>query len=184
QELAAMRGQEPLDALLDLSLEEDLETTFWNSNTGGDPIAMAEILNSPYVLAGTSDAGAHVQFGADFGYGTTLLGLWVRERGAMSLEKAVHKLTFEVASVYGIQDRGLLRPGYAGDIAIFDPQTIKAHEPEWAEDYPGATRRLIQRSEGMHAVIVNGTVIYQDGKLTGDLPGQVLKGAAHKSLDD
>jgi N-acyl-D-aspartate/D-glutamate deacylase len=115
EELAAMRGQEPLDALLDLSLEEDLETTFWNSNTGGDPVAMAEILNSPYVLAGTSDAGAHVQFGADFGYGTTLLGLWVRERGAMSLEKAVNKLTFEVASVYGIKDRGLLRSGYAAD---------------------------------------------------------------------
>jgi N-acyl-D-amino-acid deacylase len=179
EEVAAMRQQEPLDALLDLSLEEDLETTFWNSNTGGDPVAMAEILNSPYVLAGTSDAGAHVQFGADFGYGTTLLGLWVRERGAMSLEKAVNKLTFEVASVYGISDRGLLRSGYAADIAIFDPETIRAREPEWAEDYPGATRRLIQRSEGMHTVIVNGKAIYQDRKLTGDLPGQVLRGAAH-----
>jgi N-acyl-D-aspartate/D-glutamate deacylase len=66
-----------------------------------------------------------VQFGADFGYGIMLLGLWVRERAAMSLEKAVHKLTFEVASVYGIQNRGLLRPGYAADIAIFDPKTSK-----------------------------------------------------------
>lgn len=78
----------------------------------------------------------------------------------------------------------LMSASKTADIAIFDPQTIKALEPEWAEDYPGATRRLIQRSEGMHAVIVNGTVIYQDGKLTGDLPGQVLKGAAHRSLND
>ena len=181
EELASLRQQEPLDALLDLSLEENLETTFWNSNTGGDPVAMAEILNSPYVLAGTSDAGAHVQFGADFGYGTTLLGLWVREREAMSLERAIQKLTFEVASVYGIKDRGLLRPGYAADIAIFDPKTVKAREPEWAEDYPGSTRRLIQRSEGMHTVIVNGRTIYEEGKLTGDLPGQVLRGGAHPS---
>jgi N-acyl-D-amino-acid deacylase len=180
EELAAMRHQEPLDALLDLSLAEDLETTFWNANTGGDPVAMAQILNSPYILVGTSDAGAHVQFGADFGYGTTLLGLWVRERGAMSLERAVHKLTFEVASVYGIKDRGLLRPGYAADIAVFDPKTIRAHDPEWAEDYPGGTRRLIQRSDGMHTVMVNGRVIYKDGKLTGDLPGQVLRGEGYQ----
>jgi N-acyl-D-amino-acid deacylase len=66
------------------------------------------------------------------------------------------------------------------DIAIFDPQAVKAREPEWAEDYPGATRRLVQRSEGMHAVIVNGRFIYRDGKLTGDLPGQVLRGAANQ----
>ena len=98
---------------------------------------MAEILRSPYVLIGNSDAGAHVQYGAQFGYGTTLLGLWVREREVMSLEQAIHKLTFEVASVYGLAGRGSLQPGYAADLAIFDPKTIKSCEPEWAEDYPG-----------------------------------------------
>ncbi|HVR15549.1 MAG TPA: amidohydrolase family protein, partial [Candidatus Limnocylindrales bacterium] len=92
-ELAAMRNQSPLDAFLDLALEEDLETIFWNANNGGDWNAMGEILRSPYVLIGTSDAGAHVLFGADFGYGTILLGLWVRERHVMTLEQAVHKLT-------------------------------------------------------------------------------------------
>ncbi len=93
-ELGAMRNQDPLDAFLDLSLEEDLGTVFWNANNGGDRNAMGEILRSPYVLVGTSDAGAHVQFGADFGYGTILLGLWVRERQVMTLEQAIHKLTF------------------------------------------------------------------------------------------
>jgi len=117
-EMAAMRNQDPLDAFLDVALEENLETTFWNANNGGDPQAMGEILSSPYVLIGTSDAGAHVQFGADFGYGTIFLGLWVRERGLLSLEQAVYKLTFEVASVYGLEGRGLLRPGYAADLAI------------------------------------------------------------------
>ena len=110
-EMAAMRNQDPVDALLDLSLDEGLLTTFQNANTGGDAQAMGEILRSPYVLVGTSDAGAHVLYGADFGYGTTLLGLWVRERGLMTLEEAVHKLTFHVASVYGLEGRGLIRPG-------------------------------------------------------------------------
>jgi N-acyl-D-amino-acid deacylase len=179
-EVAAMRGQEPLDAFLDLALEEDLDTVFWNANNGGDAAAMGEILGSPYVLMGTSDAGAHVQFGADFGYGTTLLGLWVRERQVMTLEHAIHKLTFHVASVVGLAGRGLLRPGYAADVVIFDPKTVDSHEPEWAHDYPGNTKRLIQRSEGIQTTIVNGRPIFADGKITGDLPGEILRGSAYR----
>jgi N-acyl-D-aspartate/D-glutamate deacylase len=126
-----------------------------------------------------SDAGAHVQFGADFGYSTTLLGLWVRERGVVSLEHAIHLLTFRVASVFGMEDRGLLRPGYAADLCVFDPATVDGCEPEWAQDYPAGTRRLMQPSVGVHYTIVNGRVIYEDGRLTGDLPGTVLRGAAY-----
>jgi N-acyl-D-aspartate/D-glutamate deacylase len=180
-EMAYMRGQDPLDAFLDLSLEEDLDTLFWNANNGGDAAAMGEILRSPYVLMGTSDAGAHVQFGADFGYATTLLGLWVRERQLLTLEHAIHKLTFHIASVFGLEGRGLLRPGHAADLVIFDPKTVDAHEPEWAEDYPGKTRRLIQRSEGIHYTIVNGLPIYGEGRLTGDLPGKILRGTGMRN---
>jgi N-acyl-D-amino-acid deacylase len=180
-ELAALRRQDPLDAFLDLALEEDLGTVFWNANNGGDIDAMGEILRSPYVLIGTSDAGAHVQFGADFGYCTILLGMWVRERQVMSLEQAVHKLTFHVASIFGLQNRGLLRPGYAADLAIFDPKTVNSHEPEWADDYPAGSRRLIQRSVGMHYTIVNGKVIHEDGRMSGDLPGQVLRGPLYRA---
>jgi N-acyl-D-amino-acid deacylase len=179
-EMAAMRGRDSLDAFLDLALEENLETVFWNANSGGDAQAMAQIIQCPYVLIGTSDAGAHVLFGANFGYATTLLGLWVRERNVLSLEQAVHKLTFEVASVYGIESRGLVRPGYAADLAIFDPNTINACEPEWANDYPAGTKRMIQRSVGMHYTVVNGQVICQDGKLTGELPGKVLRSSAYR----
>jgi N-acyl-D-aspartate/D-glutamate deacylase len=180
-EMAAMRGQDALDALLDLSVEEDLATTFASSGTGGDADAMGHILRSPYVLVGISDAGAHVQYGVEFGYSTTLLGLWVRERGIMPLEQAVHKLTFQVALIYGLVGRGLLRPGYAADLAIFDPGTVNACEPEWAQDFPANTRRLIQRSEGMHYTIVNGRVIYDQGQLSGDLPGHVLRSAAYRA---
>ena len=179
-EMAAMRNQKPIDAFLDLALDEDLETIFWNANNGGDWNAMGEIFRSPYVLIGTSDAGAHVLFGADFGYGTILLGLWVRERQVMSLEQAIHKLTFHPASIFGLQGRGLLRPGYAADITIFDPQTVNAEEPTWANDFPANTKRMVQQSIGMHYTIVNGTVINDHGRMTGDLPGQVMRGPLYR----
>jgi N-acyl-D-aspartate/D-glutamate deacylase len=174
-EVARLRGEDPLDAFLNLALEEDLETTFLNVNSNGDPQAMGEILRSPYLLVGSSDAGAHVQYRADFGYATTLLALWVRKRKVLTLEQAIHKLTFFAASVFGLDGRGLVRPGYAADLVIFDPDTIDACDPEWTEDYPGSTRRLIQRSVGVQHTIVNGRVIYREGRLSGDLPGQVLR---------
>jgi N-acyl-D-amino-acid deacylase len=177
-ELGEMRGQHPIDAMIDVSMEDDLETTFRTAN-GGDPEAMGEIMRSPYVLVGLSDAGAHVQFNAAFAYATKLLGYWVRERGIMPLEQAIHKLSFQVASVYGLYDRGLLRPGYAADVVIFDPATVDAREPEWVQDYPANTKRLAQKADGVHYTIVNGVVIYEDGRLSGDLPGKVLRGAAY-----
>jgi N-acyl-D-aspartate/D-glutamate deacylase len=180
EELGRMRNQDPLDAFLDLALEEDLGTIFWNANNGGDWDAMGEILRSPYVLVGTSDAGAHVLFGADFGYGTILLGLWVRERQVMTLEQAIYKLTFHPASIFGLQGRGLLRPGYAADIAIFDPKTVHAEEPEWANDFPANSKRMVQRAVGMHYTIVNGRVINDQGRMTGELPGQILRGPLYR----
>jgi N-acyl-D-amino-acid deacylase len=180
-EVAALRNTDALDAFLDLSLEENLDTTFETTNRGFNPEVMSTIMKSPYVIIGTSDAGAHVQFGADFGYCTTLLGMWVRDRQMISLEQAIHKLTFHVASVYGIEGRGLLRPGFAADVTIFDPQMVKACAPEWADDYPASTKRLIQRSEGICQTIVNGRVIYEDGKLSGEMPGAVLRGSAYQA---
>ena len=177
-ELGQLRGQHPIDAMIDFSLEEGLETTFLTAN-GGDPEAMGEIMRSPYVLVGLSDAGAHVQFNAAFAYATKLLGYWVRERGIMPLEQAIHKLSFQVASVYGLNDRGLLRPGYAADVVVFDPATVNAREPEWVQDYPADTKRLTQKADGVHYTIVNGAVIYEDGKLSGELPGKVLRGPAY-----
>jgi N-acyl-D-amino-acid deacylase len=77
--------------------------------------------------------------------------------------------------------RGLVKPGYAADFAIFDAQTVDACEPEWADDYPGGLRRMIQRAEGMKYTVVNGRVICEDGRLTGDLPGQVVRGPAYNA---
>ena len=178
--MAQARNQDPIDALLDISLEEDFDTMFWNANSGGDPAAMAQIITNPHVLVGVSDAGAHVEFDANFGYGTTLLGLWCRDRGIISLEGAVQKLTSQVASIYGIDHRGTLKSGYAADIAIFDPETVGPGANEWAYDLPGDARRLVQPAVGMHFTIVNGKIICEDGHLSGDLPGSIIRGSAHK----
>ncbi len=173
-EIAKIRGQDVIDAFLDLSLEEGLDTEFQTSSTNGDEQAVAEIIRSPFVLVGQSDAGAHLIYDAGFGYATRLLGYWIREKNIMSLEEGVRKLTFMVASIFGLPDRGLLRPGMAADLVIFDPATIREREPEMVQDLPGNEKRLIQKAIGIEATIVNGEVLVERGAHTGALPGAVL----------
>jgi N-acyl-D-aspartate/D-glutamate deacylase len=173
-EIAQMQGKDVIDAFLDLSLEEGLETLFQTSSNNGDESAVAEILRSPFTLVGQSDAGAHLIYDAGYGYATRFLGYWIRERKIMSLEEGIRKLTFMVASIFGLYDRGLIRPGLAADLVLFDPQTVSDCEPEMASDLPGGERRLIQKAMGVNMSIVNGEVLIVDGEHTGALPGRVL----------
>ena len=175
QEIARVAGKDGLDWFLDISLEEDLETRFVHTNTQGDPNAVCEILKHPAVMIGQSDAGAHMGYDARFGYSTAFLGCWVRDHGIMSLEEAVNKLTFRVASVFGLSDRGLLRPGFAADIAVFDPATVNTLEPEYVRDLPANETRMIQRAAGVPHTVVNGELVIEDGAPTGVLPGKVLR---------
>ena len=117
--------------------------------TQGDPKAVCEILKHPSVMIGQSDAGAHMGYDARFGYCTAFLGRWVRDYGIMRLEEAVSKLTFRVASIFGLNDRGLLRPGMAADVVVFDPATINTLEPEYVQDLPGNETRMIQNATGV-----------------------------------
>jgi N-acyl-D-aspartate/D-glutamate deacylase len=180
EEVAKAQGKDGLDCFLDISLEEDLETRFVHTNTQGDPRAVCEILKHPAVMIGQSDAGAHMGYDARFGYSTAFLGRWVRDHAIMSLEEAVSKLTFRVASVFGLHDRGLLRPGLAADIAVFDPATVSALEPEYVQDLPGNETRMIQKAIGVPITIVNGEVVIEGGAPTGALPGRVLRPAASR----
>ena len=173
-EIAKIRGQEVIDAFLDLSLEERLDTEFQTSSTNGDEEAVAEIIRSPFVLVGQSDAGAHLIYDAGFGYATRLLGYWIREKKIMSLEEGVRKLTFMVASIFGLHDRGLLRRGMAADLCIFDPATVRECEPEMVQDLPGNEKRFIQKATGIEMTLVNGQVLVEKGDHTGILPGAVL----------
>src|SRR5262249_26776503 len=125
-ELAKSQGKGIIDAFLDLVVEENLETAFLEGATNLDKEIMTKILNYPHAYIGLSDGGAHVQYRGGYGYSTRLLGHWVRDEGIMSLEQAVKRLTSESAAVFGIYDRGMLRPGLAADITIFDPATIQS----------------------------------------------------------
>jgi hypothetical protein len=165
-----------LDAMLDLALAEELETVFLASSPIEDE--MGEIIRSPYTIVGQSDAGAHVQFISNFGVCTSLLGEYVRERGLLSLEEAVHQLTFKVASIFGIRDRGLIWPGWAADLTLFDPDTVAAGDIEEADDYPGGFTRVLQHAHGMHYTIVNGEVLVEGGEYTGAHPGRVVRNPA------
>ena len=100
----------------------------------------------------------------------------MRDRQALPLERAIQRITSEPAHFFGINDRGLLRPGMAADIAIFDFNTVGSPErPEVRHDLPGGGRRLVTQAEGMKYTIVNGTVLYEDKRHTGAMPGQAVR---------
>ncbi|MEK7213992.1 MAG: amidohydrolase family protein [Chloroflexota bacterium] len=181
-QIAAARGADVLDVFLDLAVEENLETGFEINLINGDEAAVATFLNSPYTLIGLSDAGAHVIFDAGYGFCTRLLGFWSREKGVISLEAAVRKLTFMNAQFYGFTDRGLLQPGFKADIAVFDPATVGAREPQLVRDLPGDCERLEQRADGVEYTLVNGQLLMEHGRATEALPGAVLRNAAYKGV--
>ena len=175
-QVAQEQDKDVLDAFLDLVVEEALATSFRNSQAGGDNEAMAAMLGSPYTMIGLSDAGAHVVFEAGYGYSSVVLGHWVREERVLTLEEAVRKLSFMQASVYGLHDRGLLRPGMAADVVVFDPDTIAAEETDETHDLPGGLMRLRQLARGVDYTIVNGQTLMEGGEHTGAYPGRVMRG--------
>ena len=143
---------------------------------GGNAAAMLEILRSPHIVPGPSDAGAHLLRASNAGFPTRLLGDWVRERQALTLEQAVHLLSGRAAMELGIRNRGLLQAGHAADVVLFDAETVGALDKEFVADLPGGGERWIQRAEGIEAVIVNGESLIERGEATGRWSGQTLRG--------
>jgi N-acyl-D-amino-acid deacylase len=174
-QIAEKQGKRVIDAFLDLVVEEKLETRFLQAENNVDDEALTKILTHPNAVIGLGDGGAHVQFHGGYGYITKLLGEWVREKQVMSLEQAVRRLTFDSASTFGLYDRGMLRPGLAADIVIFDPATVKCGHEEVVHDFPAGGWRIKEPAEGVHTTIVNGQVLLEEGKHTGALPGRVLR---------
>ena len=137
---------------------------------------MTEILNDKSVLVALGDGGAHVDMLCDAGYPTYLLGTWVRERQALTLEEGVRRLTSDPAEVFGVRDRGRLAPGLAADLAIFDAGRVgSTNRGERRFDLPGGAKRMVMPSRGVEYTVVNGAVTWADGKLTGAAAGQVLR---------
>jgi N-acyl-D-amino-acid deacylase len=179
-DLAAERGCTALDVMLDISLEDDLKTRFWSVVANDDEEGIAWLLPRDNVLLGLADSGAHVSQLCDACFATDLLGNWVRDRGVMSLERAVHKLTAEPAAVYGFSDRGSIEVGKAADICVFDPATISPGPLRRVYDFPADGERLTADAPvGVAHVLVNGVPIRQDGSPVAEgldaRPGRVIR---------
>ena len=179
--VARERGIDPVEAIIDLALERELDRFFLQPIANENQDHALELMKHPRTVVTFSDSGAHVSQIMDASLQTHLLSHWVRTRQAIGLEQAVRMLSFEPATHWGFSDRGLIREGLAADLLVFDPQTIAPEMPEVVRDLPAGARRLTQRARGIAATVVNGEVVLRDGKPTGALPGQLLRGGARRS---
>jgi N-acyl-D-amino-acid deacylase len=172
-EIAAERGQDPIDLFIDLPLEDDLMMEYTVVRFG----VPEEFLGDPRTLIGLSDGGAHVGVLCNAGYTTEMLGDLVRERGLLTLELAVKRLTSEPADFFGLADRGRLLTGMAADVTVFDPATVGSNSarPEPRFDLPGGGRRMVVPARGIEYTIVNGEILYEHQHPSGALPGRVLR---------
>jgi len=177
---ASERGCTPFDFMVDLSLEENLETRFTSVLANNDPDAIAWLLPQDTVLLGLADSGAHVSQLCDACFATDLLGNWVRDKSVMPIEHAIHKLSGEPAAVFGLRDRGTIEVGKAADVVVFDYDRVAPGPLRRIRDFPADGERLVaDQPVGVRHVIVNGTVIREDEQaVPGALeqrPGRLLR---------
>jgi N-acyl-D-aspartate/D-glutamate deacylase len=182
--IAEERGVDPFDLLLDLALAEptlkDIRVRAVVANDDEDGVRT--LLQEDGCTLGLSDAGAHVSQLCDAPLATDLLGNWVREKGVLSVEQAVHKLTQVQAELFGFAGRGLLEEGYAADVVVFDPDTVAPGPLRRVNDFPaGAERLTADQPEGMRHLLVNGAQVIDDGQLVASAvtsrPGQLVRPA-------
>ena len=175
-DIAQSTGAAPIDALLDLAIAEDLETMFAirRKIAERERAVIEQLVDHPMLMAGSSDGGAHLLTFCGADYTTRLLTDWVPSR--LTLEQAVAKLTFVPAMSMGLWDRGLIRPGMAGDLVVFDPDRLGVGPVRMQRDFPAGGSRLVFPATGYHATIVNGQVMTRNGEATEALSGQVLRG--------
>jgi N-acyl-D-aspartate/D-glutamate deacylase len=175
--LAARRGVDPLDLLCDLALDDDLGTRFQVIQSNDDERELQWLVGpATGVLVSLSDAGAHSDQLCDAVWATHLLGHWVRDVGALTLEQGVWRLTGHPAQVYRLRGRGRIAPGYAADLVAFDPDTIGYDRAERVHDLPAGAERLVAHSRGILATWVNGTPAFKLGEgVSPTRGGQVLR---------
>jgi N-acyl-D-amino-acid deacylase len=175
QDLAEQRGVDPVELMIDLALEKDFDVFFQQFFSPETDEQMIALLRNPNTAMTFSDSGAHVGAIIDSSIQSHLLAYWVRERGLLTLEEAIQMMTSRPAKIWKLNDRGLLREGYAADITIFDPDTVAPSLPSVAYDLPGGSRRLFQKAEGYKATVVNGQIFMRDGEPTQARAGQLLR---------
>jgi N-acyl-D-aspartate/D-glutamate deacylase len=172
-------GRDPEDLLYDWTIADDGDALvhFFLGGYGGNLDASAELLVHPATVLGLGDGGAHVDLICDAGYPSFLLSYWARERarGTIPLEAAVKILTSEPATVYGLRDRGAVEPGLKADLNLLDAAGIAPREMQVVHDLPAGAKRVLQRTDGIVATIVDGQVVQRDGVDTGARPGRVVR---------
>jgi len=173
--LAQQRGVPPLELMLDHIVEHDGRGFFLVPLYNPDLEAAAAMLQHPLTTIGLGDSGAHTTQTCDASYTTFALAYWVRERHLMPLERMVHKLTGELAAMWDIAERGVLRPGAFADLNVIDLARLDLRLPEVRHDLPTGAAHLHQSATGYAATVVNGQVLMRDGAHTGVYPGVVLR---------
>jgi N-acyl-D-amino-acid deacylase len=176
-------GRDPEELLYDWTIADDGDALvhFFLGGYPGNLDVSAELLVHPQSVLGLGDGGAHVDLICDAGYPSFLLSYWVRDRvrGTLSLETAVKILTSEPAAMYGLRDRGAVEPGLKADLNVLDPAAVAPQPIEVVHDLPAGAKRVLQRTDGFVATIVNGEIVQRDGVDTGARPGRVVRGARH-----
>ena len=175
--LAKKQGLHAVDFMLDLALAEDLDTLFTATLLNSNEEAVGRMLNDPNAIVSLSDAGAHLTFLCDAGFGLHLLGHWVRERKLMPLERAVKKLTSEPAQLLGIRGRATIAAGNWADLLLFDPRTVGRAPSQRVFDLPAGGSRIHTPGIGVHGVWVNGKLVADSNGILKDAPlaGSVLR---------
>jgi N-acyl-D-aspartate/D-glutamate deacylase len=170
------RNLDPVEVIIDVALEHDFDIFFVQQRTVQIDQELVKLLRNPNTAMTFSDSGAHISQISDASIQTHLLAYWVRERQELTLEEAVQMITARPARLFRLHDRGMLAPGYAADITVFDPDTVAPLFPRVVADLPGGARRLEQRAQGYAATIVNGRVFTRDGEATDERSGRLLRG--------
>lgn len=179
-EIAATRNTSTIDTMIDLSIEEDLQAHFLASNMGHtDNDVIGGLLANPRVHLGASDGGAHILSFSTYGDTGYLFSQFVRQCKALSIEEAVKKITLDTASIWGMNNRGLLHEGYAADITIFDAEQIDRGEEYYVQDVPGDGSRYVRDSKGIDTVIIGGEIAYRGGEYTESAIGSIIPGLEH-----
>ncbi len=176
-DIAAERGQEPFDALVDVALADGLRTGLRPPipESEADWDLRAKVWEDPRTIVGGSDAGAHLDMMCGAIYSTSMLGDGVRARGLLSWESAIHQLTEVPARLYGLRGRGRVEAGYFADLVLIDPERIGYLPEHTRDDLPGGSSRLYAEAQGIEHVLVNGAEVVRAGAFTGDTPGRVLR---------